>query len=198
MQNMTKIVISILLITAFVATNLNFTSPEARSEKVNIKQKLSLFINGYEGEELEVPEGVFEIITPDEIIMRIYKKGKEKEINLAVVVSDDREDLHAPEVCYKLQGFQFQEEQREFISSGCEISRVLARREDKPYVFHFWYTDLEVVYKNRFEFIKNMVIDKLMNRHKNYALVIGFTRDENIEDLKKFSLEVNDQILRNQ
>lgn len=196
MQNKTKIFILLLLIIAFVITNLSFNKKDTGNIKINVKDKIPLEIYGYIGEEQEIPEKLFNIINPEEILMRKYKKN-DREINLAVVVSNNRDDLHAPEVCYKLQGFDFQQEEDLILSTGCKISKIYTEREKEPYIFHFWYTDTENVYKNRFEFVKNVVIDRLMNKTgKKYVLVIIFTEEANISDLKPYSDKINSFLLQ--
>ncbi len=196
MRNKAKIIIFILLVLTYVFTNFSFGGKNGEEIKVNIKDRIPLEINAYIGKEQEIPEKVFNHINPEEILMRKYKKDG-REINLAVVISDDRDDLHAPEVCYKLQGFVFEEEKDEEISSGCKITKIFTNREEKPYIFHVWYTDMETVYKNRLELIKNIVLHKIKGETgKKYGLVIAFTEESNVEQLKLFSREVNNFILK--
>ncbi len=195
MHGRAKVIILVLIVFTYIMTNFSFGNAAEEEIKVNIKDKIPYLVNGYEAEDLEIPEKLFNIISPEEILMRVYKKN-DKEINLAIVISDSRDDLHAPEVCYRLQGFEFGPEESEIISNGCEISKIMTRREDKAYVFHFWYTDMKKVYKNRFEFLKNISIDKLLNKNrKKYALVIVFTDGANIEDLKSYSEEINNKVI---
>ena len=190
-----KIIILILLIFTFVLTNVNFNKGNI-VPKMNIEQKVPLVINGYGGINEEVPEKLYKMISPEEIILRRYKKG-DKEINLAVVVSEDKEDLHAPEVCYKLQGFQFKEEENIFISTGCEISKVNTIKENKPYIFHFYYPDMEKVFKSRSDFWFSYMMDKLLNKPaKKYALILAYTDFSNQEDLTHFSKTVVTYSLR--
>ena len=196
MQNKIKIIIFVLLIFTYIITNLKFNNVTNEPVKINIKDKIPYIINDYQGIDQEIPEKLYKIISPEEIILRTYKKG-DKEINLAVVISDNKEDIHAPEVCYKLQGFDFQKEETVSIFNGCEISKVLTIKNDKPYIFYFWYTDMENVYKNRIEFMINLIINKLLNKtEKKYALVISFTETSNNEDIKVYVEKINQYILQ--
>jgi len=195
MQKYNKIIILILLILACIVTNLSFNSG-IKPEKVNIDKKVPLVINGYKGNDEKIPDRLFDLISPEEIILRKYQKDN-KEINLAIVVSENKEDLHAPEVCYKLQGFQFKEEENIFISTGCEISKVNTIKENKPYIFHFYYTDMEKVFKSRSDFWFSYMMDKLLNKPiKKYALVLAYTDFSNQEDLTHFSKAVITYSLR--
>jgi hypothetical protein len=199
MQNKIKVFILILLILTAFVTNYNFAD-NVEPPKVNIKDRIPLSILDYTGTEEEIPEKVFNIIKPEEISIRSYKKAdgdNEKQINLALVVSEDKENLHAPEVCYKLQGFEFKKETGFRLSECCKVTRVDTIRQDKPYIFHFYYTDMERVYTTRTEFMTNIMINKVLNKpRKKYALVLAFTEDSNEDDLKDFSKAVNDLILK--
>lgn len=188
------IIILLLLIVTTVVTNMSFGS-NAAPPKVNIKDRIPLAVNGYEAEEGEIPEKVYSLINPEEIIMRAYKSG-DNVINLAAVVSENRDNLHAPEICYKLQGFQFKQEKPFMLNGCCKISKVDTIRQDKPYIFHFYYTDMEKVYTNRTDFVKNLVISKIMNEpRKKYALVIAFSEVSNEADLVEFSEKVVNMVL---
>ena len=195
MQNKTKIIILILLIFTYVITNFSLGSSNVEPAKVNIQDKIPYIISGYHGKEQEIPEKVFSIIQPEEIMIRSYKKGNQ-EINLAVVVSENKEDLHAPEICYKLQGFQFNKSEGISISNGCRLTQVDTIKDDKPYIFHFYYTDMEKVYTNRAEFMTNIILSKILNKpRKKYALITSFTNADNNDDLKIFSEKINEHIV---
>lgn len=199
MQNRIKVFILILLILTAFVTNYNFAD-NIEPPKVNIKDRIPLSIAGYTGTEEEIPEKVFNLIKPEEISIRSYKKtdgDKEKHISLALVVSEDKDNLHAPEVCYKLQGFEFKKETDFKLNECCKVTRVDTIRQDKPYIFHFYYTDMEQVYTTRTEFMTHIMINKVLNKpRKKYALVLAFTEDANEDDLTEFSKAVNDLILK--
>jgi len=189
------IIILVLLISTGIITYANFNEGK-EPPKLDIETNVPLLINGYNGVDEEIPEKLFNLITPEEIIIRKYTRD-DREINLAVVVSEDKEDLHAPEVCYKLQGFEFREEVPVLILPGCEISKVNTVRESKPYIFHFYYTDTEKVFKSRTAFWTSYMMDKLMNRpRKKYALVLAYTDSSNQEDLVQFSRAITTYSLK--
>jgi len=194
-----KLFLIMIIIFTFI-----FANTKQNTAKLNSHfsaKKFPKIINAWRGEDLEIKKesGVFEVMSKEDLILRVYKNSNWKnEIKMAVVLADDKKKIHDPKICYKLQGFEFLDTKKIKLPDGLNANYIKTKKAGKEYSFIYWYTDLDADYSDRSEFWKEIIFKKLTGKRiKTYGIVILYTPTENTENLKKFAPEVND-ILINQ
>lgn len=191
----------LVAIFAFIYIIANF---DLNQEKVPctkfIAKNLPLNINGAKGQNITFKEtsGIFDIMSPDDFVLRIYKDSKKtEEINLALILADDKKKIHDPKLCYKLQGFEFINTKFKQLMPGLCPSYIKTIKEGKEYIFMYWYTDLDKNYATRAEFWREIIFKKIFGKTTNtYGIVILYTPVENSKNLEKFAIEVNKILLK--
>ena len=196
-----QIIIILIFIFAFIIANADFTKNTTNSFSGKPPFLLPQNINGWVGQNLKIAEKshIFEIMSPKDLILRIYKKSNfDDEINLALVLADNKKKIHDPQICYKLQGFKFIDTKKIKLAPDLPVNFIKTKRKNKEYLFIYWYTDLNNNFATRTEFWSEIIFKKLTGKPiKTYGIVILYTPVENTENLKKFALKVN-KILFNQ
>ncbi len=77
---------------------------------------IPLEIGDWTGQNIEIPKRDYDMLSPDDLLMRQYTNTKGESMLLYVVVSvDNREAFHPPELCYDGAGSQLFEERTEEI-----------------------------------------------------------------------------------
>jgi len=192
--NINRISYSILIIIfTFIIANANFTKNIASN--FSVTKRFPKNINGWVGQNLDINKTnkVFKVMSPEDLVLRVYKKsnGKNK-INMALILADNKKKIHDPQICYKLQGFEFLDTEKIKLSPDLTANFIKTKKANKEYLFIYWYTDLEATYATRSEFWREIVFKKLTGKPiKAYGIVILYTPVENTENLKNFAIEVN-------
>jgi len=107
-------------------------------------------------------------------------------------LADNKKKIHDPQICYKLQGFEFLNTKKIKLTPDLAANFIRTKKENKEYLFIYWYTDLDANYATRTEFWSKIIFKKIFGKPiKTYGIVILYTPIENEENLKKFAIEVN-------
>jgi len=176
----------------FIMANIDFNRNAASN--FSVTKKFPKNINGWVGQNLKLEKnsGIFKIMSTEDLILRVYKKTNNNDIKMALVLADNKKKIHDPQICYKLQGFKFLNKKKLTLSPDLTANFIKTKKADKEYLFIYWYTDLEANYATRTEFWSAIIFKKITGKPvKTYGIVILYTPEENIENLKKFALEVN-------
>ena len=176
----------------FIMANIDFNRNAASN--FSVTKKFPKNINGWVGQNLKLEKnrGIFKIMSPEDLILRVYKKTNNNDIKMALVLADNKKKIHDPQICYKLQGFKFLNKKKLTLSPDLTANFIKTKKADKEYLFIYWYTDLNNNFATRTEFWSEIIFKKLTGKSiKTYGIVILYTPEENIENLKKFALEVN-------
>ena len=181
-----KILTLIILIAAFVLAGI---SPE----KYNLPDINEVFpkkITTWESEEVTIDKSVYNFLEKEEILLRTYTNTKtSQKLSLAIVITDKRDHIHDPEICYRGQGISMDSEKTINIDKKLKARLVKGQKSEKPYNIIYWYTDFSETYAKRVTFMKNITKAKLFNTPlKGFALIVIIAPDEgNKEEIKTFS-----------
>ncbi|HBG49061.1 MAG TPA: hypothetical protein DDW90_06090 [Cyanobacteria bacterium UBA9971] len=187
-----KIILFLSMFFIFIMANIDFNRNAASN--FSVTKKFPKNINGWVGQNLKLEKnsGIFKIMSTEDLILRVYKKTNNNDIKMALVLADNKKKIHDPQICYKLQGFKFLNKKKLTLSPDLTANFIKTKKADKEYLFIYWYTDLEANYATRTEFWSAIIFKKITGKPvKTYGIVILYTPEENIENLKKFALEVN-------
>lgn len=188
--------IILIVIIGFIFIISNFNSGKNNSVKLGfVPGKFPKSINGWVGQDFKFEEksGIFEIISPENFILRTYeKKNNANKINTALILADNKKEIHDPRLCYNLQGFKFLDTKIKQLAPNLNLSYIKTKKADKEYLFIYWYTDLEKNYATRAEFWREIILKKIFGKPvKAYGIVILYTPAKNKENLENFALETN-------
>lgn len=187
-----KIILIVIILFTFILANVDFGKKIASS--YSDAKRFPKNINGWTGQnhEFNKTSGIFNIMSQEDFILRVYKKTGKKDINMALVLADNKNKVHDPQICYKLQGFEFLKAKNIKLSPELNANFIKTRKERKEYLFIYWYTDLDKNYSTRTEFWREIIFRRIAGKPiKAYGIVILYTPVENTKDLKKFALKVN-------
>lgn len=182
-----KIITITILLASFIFANFNMNK-EIYSLP-DVKTIVPLTIKEWQGKNLNPGNAVFEFMEDYELLLRLYENKKTPEtISVAVVLTDKREHIHDPEVCYRGQGIYVQSEENLSISPDINLKVLKGKRNEQPYNVIYWYSDLEKTYSERTFFMKNVVTSKFLGRPvKGYALIVllvpGEIQESGFKDL---------------
>ena len=188
-----KLLIILIIIFTFIIANADLKQNTASN--FSVTKKFPPNINGWVGQNLKIKEKshLFKVMSPKDLILKVYKKSNIKnQINMALVLADNKKKIHDPQICYKLQGFEFLDTNKIKLAPDLNVNFIKTKKANKEYLFIYWYTDLEANYTTRTEFWCEIIFKKLTGKPiKTYGIVILYTPVENTENLKKFALKVN-------
>ncbi len=189
-----EVFIITILLTLYAFTNL---APSITSSKnYKVANWFPENINNYLGIDVKLEKNspVYSEILKENLVLRTYKLN-DNEINLALVLANNKKSVHDPQVCYVLQGFNFLEKSKKQIAQNLNINTIKANKRNKEYSFIYWYTDLDKTFTSRVNFWESIILKKLMNKPiKSYGCIILYSDKENKKDLELFALKIN-QIL---
>jgi hypothetical protein len=188
-----KISAIIILLTAFLLGNLHFN--KTNYILPDITKVFPKTLGEWRGSDLIVGKAVLEFIDKKEILLRKYELSG-KALSLAVVLTQKRDHIHDPEVCYRGQGIIMDTEQNYMIEKNFIVKLVKGKRGRVPYNIIYWYTDLNRDYPERVVFMKNIAFSKLFDKPlKGFALVVIMApANITMDSLKQFTLDSNKQV----
>lgn len=170
---------------------------------LNSKKKLGVKINnifpyefqGWKGKDITPDKVTFTMLEPEELLFRTYEKN-DKKIYLTIVLTNKRDHIHDPQVCYRGQGVDMDKQKFiKFGKQGINAYWVNAKKQDTPYNIVYWYTDLDKTYSSRYEFMKNVIFANIMNKPIFYYLLISISGlNVSNEELKIFAEKVNNDL----
>jgi hypothetical protein len=182
-----SLVIFVLLFGLFIVNNRNDFLPKDVS--VDVKKIIPAEIANRLGKDLYVDKKVYSRIFPNELVVRKYEsKAGKGSIYLTVVISNDRSHIHDPEVCYKLQGFDFSAKKIVRLSSGMRVCSLSAVKENEKYSFIYWYTNTERQFDSRLSFFLDHFWNKCINKPVLLSgIIILYSDSDNYFELAEFS-----------
>jgi len=167
-----KFIVIILLLAAISFVNFKFNHISPKLPLINkvFPQKLG----DWQGENLIAADNVYKMIPKDQLLMRLYKNTKnQKVINLSIVLTDERETIHDPQICYRGQGFDMTKQKVISLTQKNKVHYVYAIKNKEPYTIIYWYTDLKQTFPERVGFMSDITLSKFWNRPlKGFGLVI--------------------------
>lgn len=187
-----KITIIFLLIFSFFFANYNLASKKELTYKINevFPQKF----NEWKGTDIKADKVVYTMIDPDEFLFRRYEY-KDKKIYLTIVLTNKRDHIHDPQVCYRGQGVNMDNQIRIQFGKDINAYMVNADKNQAPYKIIYWYFDQDKTYSSRSEFMKHIIISNILNKPAfNYSLIAVSGANISEEDLKDFSYNVSQKL----
>ncbi|MFH1860540.1 MAG: exosortase C-terminal domain/associated protein EpsI, partial [bacterium] len=140
---------------------------------------IPLQIGDWVGQDLEIPEREYNMLSPDDLLMRQYVNPKGETILLYVIVSvENRETFHPPELCYDGAGSQLFEERTEGIDLGGEkpfskfnahVMHIKIKERDELVLN--WYMAGTRVTDNFYLHQLNFVLKQVINRNSPGAMI---------------------------
>lgn len=188
-----KILVIVVLLIAFALSGFGINNIKPLKHKVNDVFPVSL--NGWEGKNVKINESVYKMLDKEELLIRNYKNVKTgQELNLAIVLTNKRDHIHDPQICYRGQGISMDREVSLKLNEKDTVIKVLGSKHKKPYNIIYWYTDLNKTYSHRLDFMKQIILFKIFSKPANeFALVVITAPETNGGDKEfvKFAGDVN-------
>ena len=189
-----KIIIFLILISSIILGNFHFNKNNISLPEIN-----KIFphkINKLTSIDYKASQDVYDMIPADKMLLRIYRNSITKdEISLAIVLTDKREHIHDPDICYHEQGFSFGKKEISNLSTGRQIVYIPALKDNKKFDIFYWYTDLNATYPYKADFLKHAAYARFFDKpFKGYGLVIVISSHENYTETAKFN-KIIDTIL---
>lgn len=188
-------VIIILLITIGLA-NFKFHNNISKLPKINDIFPKNL--GDWKSQDLIAADNVYKMIPKDQLLFRKYINTKNNEkINLSIVLTNERETIHDPQICYRAQGIEMTNQKViEITPQKSKVHYVYGLKLNKPYTIIYWYTNLKKTFPNRAEFMKNIAFSKFWNKPLDaFALVIVMAPSSIEKDVIDFSENANKILL---
>ncbi|MBI4707315.1 MAG: EpsI family protein [Candidatus Omnitrophica bacterium] len=140
---------------------------------------IPLKIGDWVGQDIEVPQREYDMLSPDDLLMRQYTNPKGESILLYIVVSiENREAFHPPELCYDGAGSQLFEEKTEGINLGGKkpFSEIKAhvmyiKAKDRDELVLNWYIADTMVADNFYLHQLNFVLKQIINHNSPGAML---------------------------
>ncbi len=186
-----KIIVLVILITALFLTGTPF---KKKQEAVLINEIFPYELSSWHGEDIEPDEAVYGFLDKEEFLFRLYKnKETDKYISLAIVLTQRRDHIHDPNICYNGQGISMDEQLDKILDDSLNVKFINGQKNAKPYYITYWYTDFENSYVERAEFMKKITLSKFFNKSKYGFGIIVLTAMGEIkpEEITAFASEVN-------
>jgi len=154
----------------------------AMPSKVNKDFNLAgvpLKIGDWVGQDIKVSQRNYDMLSPDDLLMRQYTNPKGESVLLYIVVSvENRETFHPPELCYGGAGSQLFEEKTEEIDLGGEkpFSKLNAhlmhiKKDDQDELVLNWYMAGTMVASNFYLHQLNFVLKQITNHNSPGAMI---------------------------
>lgn len=177
-----KLIVLTVLLTAFLLVNLHFNGFKNQVSQIN--KVFPYKIADWNGKDQKIDESVFTMLDKGEILMRLYKNSKNnRNMSLAIVLTDKRDHIHDPEVCYRGQGIDMYKETIIPMSPQDKARLVFGKKNKNRYDIIYWYTDLKKNYASRVDFLKQVTISRFLDKPFNgYALIVIIAPEINGEN----------------
>jgi EpsI family protein len=187
----------------------------ARPPKVYDRFNLTdipLQIGDWTGKDLKVSERAYNMLSPDDLLMRQYVNSKGEVILLYVVVSmENREAFHPPELCYDGAGAQIYDKIVKYIRlsdnndvfSNIQVNIMHLKNKDRDELILHWYLAGKKVVANFYLQQLYLVINQILLRDTPGAmirvstpLVKEDTKERGLERMKEFLKELTPHLRR--
>lgn len=167
-----RLFVLITLISAVSIGNFHLNYREIHTPLIN--QVFPIKIDNWEAKDAKVDKSVYSMIDKNELLLRTYKNKNDNQIiNLAIVLTNKRDHIHDPDICYRGQGITFNKEYDKAISAGNIVKYILGKRGNDQYDLMYWYTDLNKIYPSRSNFMRHITISKFIDKPMtSFGLVV--------------------------
>lgn len=192
-----KLLVLLILIAAIGLTQYKFNSVNVK--KLWINEVFPMQIKNWHGKDEKVAENVYKLIPKKELLSRVYTNDKtHKKVYISIVLTNDRETIHDPQICYRGQGIEMTRQKVIMLSQKNEARYVYGIKKEEPYTIIYWYTDLNKTFSGRVNFMREITMSKFWNKPlKGFGLVILMAPHSLEKDVIDLSEDVN-KILLNQ
>lgn len=196
----TKIITIIIMISALLCVNLSKNYAQKQVPEIN--KYFPREMNGWTGVDFKPDEGVYSMLRKNELLLRNYKNNSTGEkVSLAIVLSNKRDQIHDPNLCYRGQGLMIEKEVDKNISPEDIVKFTECKKYGKNCNMIFWYTDFKKVYSDRASFMSNVIFSKLFDKPMDglaLVVIIGHAKKNPSEnpELVKFAHQVNDELFK--
>jgi len=187
-----KITALIILIATFIFANYNQSGDT--KDLPAIRELIPMTIGKWQGKDLKVDKAVFEHLEENELLLRLYRNEEiDKTLSLAIVLTDRRDHIHDPEICYRGQGIFINDEKTMNLDKNMSLKVLKGNRRGQSCDVIYWYSDLNRTYSERAVFMKDIVISKFIGKKtKGYALAVIVAPEKIKEaELKSFTAKIN-------
>lgn len=186
-----KITVIFILFLAFMLSGFGNNAIEPLKYKIN--DVFPKTVKDWEGRDVKIQESVYTMLDKEELMIRNYKNRKSgRKLDLAIVYTNKRDHIHDPNVCYRGQGISMDRESKIKISDNDIGVLVDGHKNRKPYKILYWYTDLNRTFDKRFDFMKNIIISKMLNKRvPAIVLVVITAQDISSSELASFANDTN-------
>lgn len=187
-----KFIILIILLLAFILANLHFNNTNVSLPLIN--SAFPYKIGNWEGKDIKANESVYDMLDKSELLLRMYQnKESGQTATLAVVLTNKRDHIHDPEICYRGQGIAMNKETNLMLPPKNMVKYVFGKKKRIPYSIIYWYTDLNKTYTSRVNFMKHIAYTKFFDKPiAGFALVVIMSPKATKEnDLINFAKDVN-------
>ncbi|MFH1898209.1 MAG: exosortase C-terminal domain/associated protein EpsI [Candidatus Desantisbacteria bacterium] len=140
---------------------------------------IPLKIGDWVGQDMKISERDYNMLSPDDLLMRQYINSKGENILLYLVVSvENREAFHPPELCYGGAGAQLFEERTEEIDLGGEkpfskikVHRMHIKIKESDELVLNWYMAGTMMAANFYLHQLNFVLKQIINHNSPGAMI---------------------------
>lgn len=186
-----KITVIFIIFMAFMLSG--FGNNVIKPLKYKINDVFPKTVKDWNGKDAMVQASVYTMLDKEELMIRNYKNHKTgRELDLAIVFTNKRDHIHDPNVCYRGQGISMDRESTIKINDNDSGVLVDGQKNRKPYKILYWYTDLNRNFDNRFDFMKNIILSRILNKRiPAIALVVITAKDVSRSELVSFANDTN-------
>ena len=186
-----KIIILFLLVLAAFLANFGLNKNPVLKHKINIIFPYKFY--GWDGTDSKADNAVYKVLDPNELLLRSYRQG-DRQISLSIVLTNKRDHIHDPQICYRGQGIDMKE-QKPVMYKDIKAIFVNGKKRQRDYKVIYWYTTIDKTYSSRSQFMKEVITSIIMGRPiPEYALVIVSGIDIDEQELSEFAEKVNDEL----
>lgn len=191
-----KIIVLIFLLSSLVIANLHFNNH--KNKLILINQAFPYKISNWEGKDIKSAKSIYEMIDKEEFLFREYHNtANNQKVILAIVLTNKRDHIHDPEVCYRGQGISMENEKPLKIDPAFVANYVYGATVKENYNMLYWYTDLENSYSNRAIFMKDIAKILFFDKPSNgFGLVVllGTEKETKRKDLSLLAEDINNYL----
>ncbi len=190
-----KLTAIIILIVAICLVTFKFNNKKVELPLIN--KVFPEKIGDWQGQDITAANNVYKMIPKDQLLFRKYKNSKNNDtLSLSIVLTNERETIHDPQICYRGQGIEMTKQKVMSLSQKHNVHYVYGLKQEKPYTIVYWYTDLNKTFPDRVSFMKDITLSKFWDKSsKGFGLVIIMAPNSMEKDVLKFSEDTNKILL---
>lgn len=186
-----KFIVIFILACAVIIANYHVRNIDVKTPLIN--KTFPKQLEEWVGTDVKVAKSVFKLLNKNNLLFRNYKNAKtDQQINLAIVLTEERSQIHDPEVCYRFQGIEMNKEENIVIDKDYVVKHVFGLKKKQPYDIIYWYTDLNNTFTGRVKFMKHITLSKFFDKPMNgFALIVIISPKSKDSKVYEFAEKVN-------